>query len=76
MSRLILAALIFSLSSATWADETRQSHAPEVRQTPAPKIDYGTQDACMGDRYESDEDVNFGNTITEAEILAAIGPGV
>ncbi len=74
MSKFVVAALIFSLSPAAWADDARQSRVPEVRQTPAPKIDYGTHDACMGDKYESDEDVNFGNAISEEEILLAINP--
>lgn len=31
-------------------------------------------DACFGDRYETDEDLNEGNRITEDEILRLINP--
>ena len=32
------------------------------------------QDACFGDRYESEEDLKLGNRITEEEILLLINP--
>ncbi len=31
-------------------------------------------EACFGDSYESDADMNEGNTITEKEILLLINP--
>ena len=31
-------------------------------------------DACFGDRYETDEDLNEGNRITEEEILLIVNP--
>ncbi len=31
-------------------------------------------EACFGDSYESDQDMNEGNTITEKEILLLINP--
>ncbi len=31
-------------------------------------------EACFGDRYETDEDMNDGNRITEEEILRLINP--
>ncbi len=31
-------------------------------------------EACFGDSYESDDDMNEGNTITEKEILLLINP--
>ncbi len=31
-------------------------------------------EACFGDRYETDEDMNEGNRITEEEILRLINP--
>ena len=31
-------------------------------------------EACFGDRYESDADMNEGNTITEEEILRILNP--
>jgi hypothetical protein len=33
-----------------------------------------TGEACFGDRYESDADMNDGNTITEEEILRLLNP--
>jgi len=80
MSRILFAALIASglaLAPAAWADEALQSKAPATEQSAVPKkpkYDYGVHDACMGDRYESDEDINFGNTISEEEILTLINP--
>ena len=75
MFRVLFAALFaVGLMSAheAWADEARQSPAPQ--QAEGPKYDYGVHDACMGDKYESDEDINFGNTISEEEILTLINP--
>ena len=70
--RAILAFLVvfsvLALSSRTIAQQADQD-----RETSA--VDYGiVGEACFGDQYESDEDMNEGNTITDEEILLILNP--
>ncbi len=64
--RAILAFLVvftvLTLSSGTIAQQADQDRETNV-------VDNGVvHEACFGDRYESDDDMNEGNTITDEEI--------
>ncbi len=70
--RVILAFLVvlavLALSSRTIAQQADQDREKNV-------VDYGfVGEACFGDRYESDEDMNEGNTITDEEIRLILNP--
>ncbi len=70
--KVILAFLIvlavLALSSRTIAQQADQDRETNV-------ADYGfVGEACFGDRYESDEDMNEGNTITDEEIRLILNP--
>jgi hypothetical protein len=64
-------AAVFALSSATFAQSAGQDHDRSVASV---ENDGGVGEACFGDRYESDADMNEGNTITEEEILRILNP--
>ncbi len=70
--RAILAFLIvlsvLALSSRTIAQQADQDRETNVAD------DAFVGEACFGDRYESDEDMNEGNTITDEEIRLILNP--
>ncbi len=70
--RAILAFLVvfpvLTLSGGTIAQQADQDRETNV-------VDDGVvHEACFGDRYESDEDMNEGNTITDEEIRLILNP--
>ncbi len=67
---IILSALIAALAlpGGSVAEQT----AADIAQEAELKGLIG--EACFGDSYESDADMNEGNTITEKEILLLINP--
>ncbi len=70
--RAILAFLVV-LSVLTLSSRTIAQQADQDRET---NVVYGgvVGEACFGDRYESDEDMNEGNTITDEEIRLILNP--
>ncbi len=70
--RAILAVLVV-LSVLTLSSRTIAQQADQDRET---NVVYGgvVGEACFGDRYESDEDMNDGNTITDEEIRLILNP--
>jgi hypothetical protein len=69
-STFILPALILLLSLPGAAEAKKI-----VPETVAEVEERGiVGEACFGDRYETDEDMNDGNRITEEEILRLINP--
>ena len=62
---------VFALSGATFAQPAEQDHDRSVASV---ENDGVVGEACFGDRYESDADMNEGNTITEEEILSILNP--
>ncbi len=73
--RAILAFLVvlsvLTLSSRTIAQQVDQAHDTSVVND---GNDSFVGEACFGDRYESDEDMNEGNTITDEEIRLILNP--
>ena len=70
--RAILAFLV-ALSVLTLSSGTIAQQADQDRETNV--VDDGVvHEACFGDRYESDEDMNEGNTITDEEIRLILNP--
>ncbi len=67
---LVLSVLILLLSLPAWAkgDKGPPETVAEVEMRGI------VGEACFGDRYETDEDMNEGNTISEEEILRLINP--
>ncbi len=59
---------VLTLSSGTIAQQADQDRETNVVD------DDVVHDACFGDRYESDEDMNEGNTITDEEIRLILNP--
>ncbi len=70
--RAILAFLVV-LSVLTLASRTIAQQADQDRETNV-VMDGVVGEACFGDRYESDEDMNEGNTITDEEIRLILNP--
>ena len=68
---IILSALIAALALPGGA--VAEQTAAEKVQTEA-EMKGLVGEACFGDSYESDADMNEGNTITEKEILLLINP--
>ena len=66
---LCLVALMTALSGGAWAEG--KSLIPEEKDAEMQGI---VGEACFGDRYESDNDINEGNRISEEEILRLINP--
>lgn len=74
---LALSALIILLSLPVWAAGEKVAEAPpeKIAIENLKDMDLGNLfDACFGDRYESDDDINDGNRITEEEIRQIINP--
>ncbi len=73
--RAILAFLVV-LSVLTLSSRTIAQQADQDRETSV--VNDGNDgivgEACFGDRYESDDDMNEGNTITDEEILLILNP--
>ncbi len=73
--RAILAFLVV-LSVLTLSSRTIAQQADQDRDTRV--VNDGNDgivgEACFGDRYESDEDMNEGNTITDEEIRLILNP--
>ena len=73
--RAILAFLVvlavLTLSSRTIAQQADQDRDARVVNDGNDGI---VGEACFGDRYESDEDMNEGNTITDEEIRLILNP--
>ncbi|MCH8237418.1 MAG: hypothetical protein IIC06_04520 [Proteobacteria bacterium] len=67
---IILSALIAALALPGGA-VAEQTAAEKVQET---EMNGLVGEACFGDSYESDADMNEGNTITEKEILLLINP--
>ncbi len=67
---IILSALIAALAlpGGSMAEQTADDKAREAEMKGL------IGEACFGDSYESDADMNEGNTITEKEILLLINP--
>ena len=70
--RAILAFLVV-LSVLTLSSRTIAQHADQDRETNV-VMDGVVGEACFGDRYESDEDMNEGNRITDEEIRLILNP--
>ncbi len=70
--RAILAYLVV-LTVLTLPSGAIAQQADQDRET---NVVYGgvVGEACFGDRYESDEDMNEGNTITDEEIRLILNP--
>ena len=70
--RVVLAFLVvlsvLALSSRTIAQQADQDRETNVAD------DGFVGEACFGDRYESDDDMNEGNTITDEEIRLILDP--
>ena len=71
MRTLLALFVVLALSSAATAQSSGQDHDRSVASV---ENDGVVGEACFGDRYESDEDMNEGNTITEEEILSILNP--
>ena len=70
--RVVLAFLVV-LSVLTLSSRTIAQKADQDRETNV--VDDGiVGEACFGDRYESDDDMNEGNTITDEEIRLILNP--
>ncbi len=70
--RAILA-FFFVLSVLALSSRTVAQQADQDRETNV--VDDGIiGEACFGDRYESDDDMNEGNTITDEEIRLILNP--
>ena len=67
---IMLSALIAALALPGGA-VAEQTAAEKVQET---EMNGLVGEACFGDSYESDADMNEGNTITEKEILLLINP--
>ncbi len=80
--RAILAYLVvltvLTLPSGTIAQQadSRGTIAQQADQDRETNVVYGgvVGEACFGDRYESDEDMNEGNRITDEEIRLILNP--
>ncbi len=70
--RAILAFLVV-LTVLTLSSRTIAQQADQDRETNV-VMDGVVGEACFGDRYESDEDMNDGNTITDEEIRLILNP--
>ncbi len=70
--RAILAFLVV-LTVLTLSSRTIAQQADQDRETNVVNIGV-VGEACFGDRYESDEDMNEGNTITDEEIRLILNP--
>ncbi len=70
--RAILAFFVV-LAVVTLSSRTIAQQADQDRQTNVVN-DGVVHEACFGDRYESDEDMNEGNTITDEEIRLILNP--
>ena len=70
--RAVLAFLVV-LSVLTLPSGTIAQQADQDRETSVVN-DGVVHEACFGDRYESDDDMNDGNTITDEEILLILNP--
>ncbi len=70
--RAILAFLVV-LTVLTLSGRTIAQQADQDRETNV-VMDGVVGEACFGDRYESDEDMNDGNTITDEEIRLILNP--
>lgn len=62
---------VLALSSGTIVQPADQG---QERSVASVENDGVVGEACFGDRYESDADMNEGNTITEEEILRILNP--
>ncbi|MCH8834556.1 MAG: hypothetical protein IH925_01280 [Proteobacteria bacterium] len=73
--RAVLAFLVV-LSVLTLSSRTIAQQADQDRDTSV--VNDGNDgivgEACFGDRYESDDDMNDGNTITDEEIRLILNP--
>ena len=67
---IILSALVLLLSLPAGATEEKAT-TESVEDVEMRGL---VGEACFGDSYESDADMNEGNTITEEEILLLINP--
>ncbi len=65
---LLVVLTVLTLSSRTIAQQADQDRETNVAN------DGFVGEACFGDRYESDEDMNEGNTITDEEIRLILNP--
>lgn len=62
----------------TFCFSSNAARATDKSVAPMPQIErgYGTQDACFGDKYETDDDLKTGNELKVQEILKMlIAPG-
>ncbi len=71
---LALSALVLLLSLPAWASDEKAAGKKAAVESAADTDTPYLFDACYGDRYESDEDINDGNRITEEEILKLLNP--
>ncbi|MCZ6607314.1 MAG: hypothetical protein O7A64_06575 [Alphaproteobacteria bacterium] len=60
--------LLLSLPAGAMAEEVATESVEDVERRGI------VGEACFGDRYESDEDMNDGNRITEEEIFQLLNP--
>ena len=74
MKHMLLALGLIVLPVAAVADDARQSRPNEGAEQASRPVDrgFGQHDACFGDKYESDDDLNSENRISEEEILALL----
>ncbi|MFQ5618167.1 MAG: hypothetical protein ACE5FR_04275 [Rhodospirillales bacterium] len=69
----VLPAVLVVLAVLTLSGRSVAQQADQDRET-AVVNDGVVGEACFGDRYESDEDMNEGNTITDEEIRLILNP--
>ncbi|MFQ5496079.1 MAG: hypothetical protein ACE5EX_11940 [Phycisphaerae bacterium] len=69
----VLPAVLVVLAVLTLSGRSVAQQADQDRETGVVN-DGVVGEACFGDRYESDEDMNEGNTITDEEIRLILNP--
>ena len=71
MRTIITLSILIAALALAGGSVAEQTAADEVREAEMKGL---VGEACFGDSYESDADMNEGNTITEEEILLLINP--
>ena len=68
----LISFVLIAFSGVVFAEQSKQPNAtPNLIQNLAPGY---VGESGFGDKYESDADMNEGNTITEEEILRHLNP--
>jgi hypothetical protein len=71
-----LLALLVLLPALAASSATLAQQADQAREKDPMSMDNAgiVGEACFGDRYESNQDMNEGNTISDEEILRILNP--